>query len=1091
MKNYLKYSFIITILIAHIILADSRGIMQNQAIGTFIAPDGTEYRLGCLRERELPSWVIPSPAIALSRDFRTEIDLSGNFPPIKSQGGQGSCTAWASGYYFKTYQEWQEHGWDLSTEDNQFSPAFVYNHINGGRDGGSNISDAFKLLGDNGCATWTEMPYDDNYYTNLPDEDVYLSALNYRSLTTYSLDLNTQLDDLKNLLLNDDIAVFGISIYDHFYTISSHNYTYCVNTMYGENRGGHALAICGFDDNRVTADGTGAFKIANSWGPGWGDNGYFWMSYQAVQNSLLSHGTAFYCTDRIAYQPSLISRYHVDHDMRNSVSFTFGIGDHNDPDWSQKFFDGGLKGNVFLPFPMTNTVIDLSDGIHQLSLNDTSTIYIKCKDQRFYWHPSMLHAYQGYSWWCADEEIPGYANGWLMYYETPELMLGDSANSFSFMLSYALEVPAQYGDYDGWDAADVRISSDGFLTWDVLRGTPAYDFENGWVWAFHGEADSIPGWGGYNPQWQQASFDLTDYAGQTVQMRVMFGSDGGWSSVDNPSYFGLVIDDITISSGTDILFYDDAEPLARSLPGVIDYFAVEHLGWQVLMESDETPVTIPENYDAAVASLEWISRGAYDGPVWYVSNQGSDSTGDGSQFLPFCTLQYAVDQSADEDTIICYPGDYEERVLVESKNLTIGSFYLTIPDTVLISNTILSAPGGRALTVDRCSTEVNIVGIYFSQDTSSTPGGGIFIDSSVVTIRDCYFYNNTCWLEGGALYVLESTVDIIGCRFNGNASYWGGAISSYLSNLHIRNSIFRENHCLYYHGGAIFFLLGDSMTINESIFFENTADSLSGGAIHIQGTYANVTHSSFIKNHSGNRGGGMSSQNASMNIANCTFVENTALDIGGGYDSVSEDSTVISNTIFWENSPDQICLNGVVEPTNVTITHSDVMDSVAGIAEIGNVTLIWGTGNIAVDPLFCDLENNDFTLAENSPCVGTAVNGLNMGAFGVGCDPVLALSDEYAILPQQIALYQNYPNPFNPTTIIRYDLPQAGWLTLVVYDLLGQQVKTLLSNFAEPGSKTITWNGTDDDGQVVGSGLYLYQLRSSGEIRNGKMLLLK
>ena len=1089
MKIYLKWGVIVFLVTGNTLLASPGGVKKNQSVGRFIAPDGTEYRLGCLRERELPSWVIPSPAIALSRDFRTEIDLSGNFPPIKSQGGQGSCTAWASGYYFKTYQEWQEHGWDLSTEDNQFSPAFVYNHINGGRDGGSNISDAFKLLCDNGCATWTEMPYDDNYYTNLPDEDVYLSALNYRSLTAYSLDLNTQLDDLKNLLLNGDIAVFGISIYDHFYTISSHNYTYCVNTMYGENRGGHALAICGFDDNRVTADGTGAFKIANSWGPGWGDNGYFWMSYQAVQNSSLSHGTAFYCTDRIAYQPSLISRYHVDHDMRNSVSFTFGIGDHNDPDWSQKFFDGGLKGNVFLPFPVTNTVIDLSDGIPQLSLNDTSTLYIKCKDQRFYWHTTTEHAYVGNSWWCADEEIPGYANGWLLYYETPELMLGDTTITFSFMLSYALEEPAQYGDYDGWDAANVRLSTDGFLTWEILRGTPAYDFENGWAWAYNGEADSIPGWGGYNPQWQPAAFDLTDYAGQTVQMRVMFGSDGGWSSIDNPSYFGIVIDDITVTSGTDILFYDDAESLTRSLPGVIDYFAVEHLGWDSLAVSSETPVTIPENYLSISANVELINPGEYLGPVWHIATMGSDSTGNGSQNNPYATIQHGIDSALDGDTIIIYPGTYIENLLIENKNLLLGSLFTYSDDSSYVNQSIINGDqNGSAITINDCSDTIFIEDLTIVNGLQEN-GGGISIDSSIVKIGNCIIMNNEALNRGGGVFVSYGQIVMEDTRVMNNLAKAGGGV--YLkgnSTLATNKTVFSSNNADF--GGALNSWFISNLTVIESIFTQNYADT-AGGAIYVYANPGIITESEFFENSAGKLGGAVFSNSVNLQLNNCTIFMNSAMENGGGYYSWWEQNMVLNNSIMWGNVPNQIFANGSPIPSNVTITYSDIMDSLDGVQHIGNGSISWGQGNINQDPMFCDPDNGNNNLAENSPCVGTGENGANMGAFGVGCGPILAQSDEYAILPQQITLYQNYPNPFNPATIIRYDLSQAGWLTLVVYDLLGRQVKTLLSDFVEPGSKTITWDGTDDDGQTVGAGLYLYQLRSGGEIHNGKMLLLK
>ena len=1089
MKIYLKWGVIVFLVIGYTLLAGPGGVKKNQSAGRFIAPDGTEYRLGCLWESEAPAWVTPSPAISLNRDYRSSIDLSADLPPIKSQGGQGSCVAWATGYYYKTYQEWQEHGWDLSQEAYQFSPAFIYNQINGGSDNGSYISDAFKLLCDNGCATWAAMPYDDTQYTNLPDENVYLSALSYRSVEVFSIDLNYQMSDLKNLLLNGNIAVLAISIYDHFYDISNYDYTYCVNTMYGERQGGHAITICGFDDDRVTADGTGAFKIANSWGSWWGDNGYFWMSYEAVQNAQLCNGLAYYCSDRIDYQPVIISRYHVDHDIRGAVGFQFGIGEPSGPDWQVKLFDWSQRSNLLLPFPPTNTVVDLTDGIASISEFDPNNIFIHCKDQRFYWHTSTEHAYVGNSWWCADEEIPGYANGWLMYYETPELMLGDSANTFSFMLSYALEDPAQYGDYDGWDAANVRLSTDGFLTWEILRGTPAYDFENGWAWAFNGEADSIPGWGGYNPQWQPASFDLTNYAGQTVQMRVMFGSDGGWSSIDNPSYFGIVIDDITISSGTDILFYDDAEPLVRSLPGVIDYFAVEHLGWQVLSESAETPVTIPENYLSISANVELINPGEYLGPVWHIATMGSDSMGNGSQNNPYATIQHGIDSSLDGDTIIVHPGTYFENLLIENKNLLLGSLFTYTNDSSYANQSIINGDqNGSVITIIDHPDTIFIEDLTIINGLQEN-GGGISIDSSIVNIGNCVIMSNEALNRGGGVFVSYGQMVMEDTRIMNNLAEAGGGV--YLegnSTLNTNKTVFSSNNADF--GGALNSWFISNLTVIKSVFTQNQADT-AGGAVYVYANPGIITESEFFENSTGKLGGAVFSNSINLQLINCTIFMNSAMENGGGYYSWWEQNMVLNNSIMWGNVPNQIFANGSPIPSNVTITYSDIMDSLDGILHIGNGSIFWGQGNINQDPMFCDPDSGNSNLAENSPCVGTGENGVNMGAYGIGCGPVLAQSDDYTIIPQQIALYPNYPNPFNPATIIRYDLPQAGWLTLVVYDVLGRQVKTLLSDFAEPGSKTITWNGTDDDGQAAGTGLYLYQLRSGGEIHNGKMLLLK
>jgi hypothetical protein len=99
--------------------------------------------------------------------------------------------------------------------------------------------------------------------------------------------------------------------------------------------------------------------------------------------------------------------------------------------------------------------------------------------------------------------------------------------------------------------------------------------------------------------------------------------------------------------------------------------------------------------------------------------------------------------------------------------------------------------------------------------------------------------------------------------------------------------------------------------------------------------------------------------------------------------------------------------------------------------------------------------------------------------------------DEMMELPASPGLMQNYPNPFNPTTTITYTLPERTPLRLGVYDLLGREVRTLFIGEANPGAHSIEWDGTDDGGRVLASGLYVCRLQTGDGIRVMKMLLLK
>lgn len=94
-------------------------------------------------------------------------------------------------------------------------------------------------------------------------------------------------------------------------------------------------------------------------------------------------------------------------------------------------------------------------------------------------------------------------------------------------------------------------------------------------------------------------------------------------------------------------------------------------------------------------------------------------------------------------------------------------------------------------------------------------------------------------------------------------------------------------------------------------------------------------------------------------------------------------------------------------------------------------------------------------------------------------------------LPSGFALDQNYPNPFNPSTQIGYNLPQSGNVRLEIFNVLGQQVKTLLDNSVEAGHHVVTWDATDNSGRAVASGIYFYRLTSDGFVNRKKMLLLR
>ncbi len=210
----------------------------------------------------------------------SSIDLSSSMPVPGNQGSQGSCVGWASAYALKSYQEKVEMGWSLNSTHTVFSPAYIYNQINGGVDNGSYPSDALQLMIDKGAATWAMMPYDQNDYTTQPTAAINNHAKNYKALEYRRL-LGTE--QMKASLANRNAILIGMKVYSSFYYLQGSGSVYQPNINSESNEGGHAVTIVGYDDNKYG----GAFKIINSWGINWGDGGYFWLPYSYVSDLIM------------------------------------------------------------------------------------------------------------------------------------------------------------------------------------------------------------------------------------------------------------------------------------------------------------------------------------------------------------------------------------------------------------------------------------------------------------------------------------------------------------------------------------------------------------------------------------------------------------------------------------------------------------------------------------------------------------------------------------------------------------------------------------------------------------------------------------
>lgn len=203
------------------------------------------------------------------------VDLSPLLPPPGNQGNQGSCVGWAVAYGLKTYQQCMNTNWPPVADEKGkvkhgrvFSPAFIYNQINQNRDQGSKLLDALELLKSDGCATWSDFPYDDQNFTRKPDRTVRDTAKPFR-ISRYDAVKPFDEEGIKIQLSAGYPIVFGAYIDAAFENLQKGDIWRDITRSIGR----HAMLLVGYDDKRA------AYKILNSWGAEWCDSGFGWISY--------------------------------------------------------------------------------------------------------------------------------------------------------------------------------------------------------------------------------------------------------------------------------------------------------------------------------------------------------------------------------------------------------------------------------------------------------------------------------------------------------------------------------------------------------------------------------------------------------------------------------------------------------------------------------------------------------------------------------------------------------------------------------------------------------------------------------------------
>lgn len=173
------------------------------------------------------------------------------------------------------------------------------------------------------------------------------------------------------------------------------------------------------------------------------------------------------------------------------------------------------------------------------------------------WHIHNNGDAQGDVWWMGDHDgNGGYHNHQYLVLDTGNIPISTGNSTLTFKMRHGLEAPGVSGDYDGWDSFNIRISTNSGVTYSVIPDTtailsPVYDFNNSYAFGSeHGEGLGIPGWGGMRTAWTLVTVDLSQYlvaGAATVRIRFAFASDPAYNTDDDPTMFGVMVDDIALA----------------------------------------------------------------------------------------------------------------------------------------------------------------------------------------------------------------------------------------------------------------------------------------------------------------------------------------------------------------------------------------------------------------------------------------------------------------------------------------------------------------------------------------------------------------
>jgi hypothetical protein len=453
----------------------------------------------------------------------------------------------------------------------------------------------------------------------------------------------------------------------------------------------------------------------------------------------------------------------------------------------------------------------------------------------------------------------------------------------------------------------------------------------------------------------------------------------------------------------------------------------------------------------------------------------------------YTTIQSGINAAVDGDTVLVAPGTYFENIHFRGKNIVVTSAFYQTFNLSIIGSTIINGSTPSNSDSGSCVRIVsnNNDSLAVLQGFTITGGIGTFWQDEHGAGRYC---------EGGGIIMQYSRATV---QFNivkdnkairrpaGIASTGGGGIRMGDGRAKIFNNIIFNNEAMY--GGGVVLNYSNTQLKNNVIFNNRVYQAVAGAPTYGGGgVWTNGTGISTVENNT--------------IVNNSSFGTGTTVSGRGGGIHVNGANTTITNNIVWGNT----AATGAIELKQISgasvVTYTCVQNGLSG------------TGNISTNPLF---DSTNYIISSASPCIDAgnpasnyndvegAVTGQagfpsrgtlrnDMGAYGGPLSKLIANSLVGIYEPVNIVssfeLKQNYPNPFNPATKISYQIADAGFASLKIFDATGKEIVELVKGVHAQGNYSVNF----DAGKYnLASGVYFYKLTLGARSVTKAMLLLK